>query len=152
MSLLTPEIVSQLAQDIWAALLCEDGILEVRPEEPPGRVLVATTEISGQWNGTVCLSCSRTAALHATATMFGTEEDELTEADIVDALGELVNVVGGSMKSLVPGPSVLSLPTVRPGDQSWVSRLGQLELLQEVYFSWMAEPVVLSVWSAPDGP
>jgi chemotaxis protein CheX len=137
MSLLTTETVAQLTQEIWAALLAADGSSQLLPGDLPGKEVVALAEISGEWNGTVCLSCSRLAARHATAAMFGIPDEELTAADIADAVGELVNVVGGNIKSLVPGPSVLSLPSV-------------IEESQEVRFSWMAEPVVVSVWTAPD--
>jgi chemotaxis protein CheX len=149
MSLLTTETVAQLTQEIWAALLTADGVQELLPGDLPGNEVLATAEISGEWNGTVCLSCSRTAARHATATMFGIADAELTPADITDAVGELVNVVGGNIKSLVPGPSVLSLPSVSEGDESKRAMLGHLELAQEVRFSWMAEPIVVSVWTVP---
>jgi chemotaxis protein CheX len=150
MSLLNTETVAQLTQEIWAALLAADGLPELVPGELPGKEVLAMAEISGEWNGTVCLSCSKTAARHATRTMFGLEDEELTQADITDAVGELVNVVGGNIKSLVPGPSVLSLPRVSEGDEGQSLLLGHLELAQEVRFSWMAEPVVVSVWTAPN--
>ena len=103
--------------------------------------------ISGEWNGTVCVSCSQLAARHATSAMFGMEDDELTADEINDAVGELVNVVGGNIKSLVPGPSVLGLPTVIEGLP--VALPTNLELAHEVRFSWMAEPVVVTVWTEP---
>jgi chemotaxis protein CheX len=149
MSLLTTETVAQLTQEIWAALLAAEGLPELPPGELPGNEVLAMTDISGEWNGTVCLSCSQIAARHATCTMFGIPDEELTEADITDAVGELVNVVGGNIKSLVPGPSVLSLPRVSEGDEGQRLLLGHLELAQEVRFSWMAEPVVVSVWTVP---
>ena len=36
----------------------------------------------------------------------------LDEEDVADALGELANVVGGNVKAVLPGPSVLGLPEV----------------------------------------
>ena len=38
--------------------------------------------------------------------------------DVADAVGELVNMIGGNVKSLMPGPSTLSLPLVRAGRRS----------------------------------
>ena len=145
MTLLTSEAVTQLTQEIWAALFDPDGSAELLPGELPGYDVVARTEISGAWNGTVCLSCSRRAARHATSAMFDLPDDELTQADINDAVGELVNVVGGNIKSLLPGPSVLSLPIV--SEDGLPVLPGHLELAQEVCFSWMAEPVVVTVWA-----
>jgi chemotaxis protein CheX len=36
----------------------------------------------------------------------------LDAEDVDDALGELANVVGGNVKAVLPGPSVLGLPEV----------------------------------------
>jgi chemotaxis protein CheX len=146
MTLLTSETVAELTQEIWSALLAPDGSPQLMLGELPGYDFVATTDISGEWNGSVCLSCSRTAARHATSAMFGLPDEELTAADILDAVGELINVVGGNIKSLVPGPSVLSLPSVCEGQRALP---GHLELAQEVRFSWMEEPIVVSVWTGP---
>jgi len=149
MSMLTAEAVTEITQEIWAALLASDGRSPLLPGDLLTGEVTAQIHISGEWNGTVCLHCSRAAAGHATMSMFGMSEEEVTWADVVDAVGELVNVVGGNIKGLVEGPSVLSLPTVSEG--SAAAPPGHLELAQEVRFSWMAEPVVVSVWAAPAG-
>ena len=39
----------------------------------------------------------------------------MTTADIADALGELANIIGGNVKSLLPEPCALSLPHVLVG-------------------------------------
>ena len=36
----------------------------------------------------------------------------LDDEDVEDGLGELANVVGGNVKAVLPGPSVLGLPEV----------------------------------------
>ena len=43
--------------------------------------------------------------------MFGIEIDETTPDQVNDALGELVNIVSGNIKSFLPEPSHLSLPS-----------------------------------------
>jgi chemotaxis protein CheX len=146
MTLLTTETIADLTQEVWNALLAEDRGPLV-PDEVMGEDVVAMATITGEWNGTVCVSCSRVAARHATSAMFGMEDAELTADEINDAVGELVNVVGGNIKSLVPGPSVLGLPTVVEGTP--VRLPTHLQLTHEVRFSWMAEPVVVSVWTDP---
>jgi chemotaxis protein CheX len=44
--------------------------------------------------------------------MFAMSEDELSEEEIRDAVGEIVNMVGGNLKGIVEGESSLSLPCV----------------------------------------
>ncbi|MGD0810665.1 MAG: chemotaxis protein CheX [Acidimicrobiales bacterium] len=145
--MLTSETVSQLTQEIWAALMAPEGVLELEPGDMADQQVTAVIRISGEWNGSVYLACSRAAARQATATMFGLPDDELTDDDISDAVRELVNVVGGSIKGLVPGPSTLSLPVLGEEGQSHLP--SHLELAHEVRFSWMAEPLIVSVWTGP---
>ncbi|HMK98335.1 MAG TPA: chemotaxis protein CheX [Acidimicrobiales bacterium] len=145
MTMLTNEAVTEITQEIWAALLASDGSSPLLPGDLYSGEVIAEVHISGEWNGTVRLSCSQVAARHATAAMFSMGDDEVTPADVADAIGELVNVVGGNIKGLVEAPSALSLPAVREGGSP--APLGQLELAQEVRFSWMAEPVVVGVWA-----
>ena len=44
--------------------------------------------------------------------MHGRSATDLTSAEVLDAWGELVNMVGGNLKALLPPPSYLSLPHV----------------------------------------
>ncbi|MCU4185661.1 chemotaxis protein CheX [Acidiferrimicrobium sp. IK] len=141
---LTGDMIAELTQDIWSALLNDEGGL--RTGGIGGNDVAATVEISGEWNGTACLSCSEPASRHAAAAMFGMEVDELSGSDVRDAVGELVNVVGGNIKALLPGPTELSLPSVH--DEGDYTPPGHLELTCEVKFTWMDEPVVITLWNA----
>ena len=60
-------------------------------------------------NPSVGLDAEGTAEL--TRTLLGDHAPELLEhEDVVDAFGEIANVVGGNVKAVLPGPSVLGLP------------------------------------------
>ncbi len=143
MSILTTENIMDLTQEIWAAML--SGHAPLLPGDTPAGDMLASVDIVGGWNGTVGLSCSHQAARAATSAIFGIPDAEITEADISDAVGELANVVSGNIKSLVPGPSTLSLPVLHTG--SWTDHPAHLALALEVRCSWMAEPVVVRVWT-----
>ena len=47
--------------------------------------------------------------------MFDVEIEEVSPADVLDAVGELVNIVGGNLKGMLPSPTGLSLPSVTDG-------------------------------------
>jgi chemotaxis protein CheX len=64
----------------------------------------------------------------------------------MDAVGELVNIVGGSVKSLMPQPTVLSLPSVRTGPAADVPGTEMLRLTG----TWMDEPVIIAVLESAD--
>ena len=154
-SALTVEAITELARDTWTSLLADEHGLLPPPggDTTPGSEaaagsIAATVDISGEWNGTACLSCSVAAGRRAAAVMFEMEDDELTAAEVADAVGELINVVGGNIKGLLPNPTSLSLPVVH--DAADFELPAHLELALEVRFTWIDEPVMFTVWTAED--
>ena len=64
--------------------------------------------------------------------MFHLEEQSAGPEDLQDALGELTNMTGGNIKSLLPEPCRLSLPTVAVTNQSF--RIPGSDLVTQVAF------------------
>jgi chemotaxis protein CheX len=62
----------------------------------------------------------------------------------MDTLGELANMLGGSVKALLAGPSMLSLPTVAEGD-SYSMTFPGAEIVSRVDASCSGEPVVVAL-------
>ena len=52
------------------------------------------------------------AAQRAAAAFLAMDEDEVAEDDVVDVMGELANIVGGNVKSMLPSGCFVSLPHV----------------------------------------
>ncbi len=97
-------------------------VLELNPEEcaslpgePRADRVTGCIQISGQWKGAVVLETTTEFATLAAARMLAIDEQKVTDADQQDAIAELTNMVGGNIKSQVPGPSFLSLPSVTTG-------------------------------------
>ena len=88
--------------------------LPVVPSEPTDGPLPVTAfvQITGGWTGTVLVSCTDQLASIVAAAMLDAALDVLDPDDVSDALGEVANMVGGSVKSLMPEAAALSLPTV----------------------------------------
>ncbi len=111
---ISSEEFSRLVESVWAGLLG----LELSPGDSPcsgeacwtGRV-----RITGAWEGRVEVTLSAPLARSAAALMFGMELEEVGDAEIGDAVGELANITGGNVKALLPGPSSLSTPQVEAG-------------------------------------
>ena len=74
----------------------------------------ATIAIGGPWIAMLEVITSAKLARHFAATLFAMTDDELSEPDIHDALGELANVVGGNVKGAIDDVegTTLSLPVV----------------------------------------
>jgi chemotaxis protein CheX len=135
--------VHQLVTEIWGAVLGLDVAPAARADGPRGvRTLTGFVHIGGDWQGTVTLECPADLATTAAATMFGMEEDELGREEVDDALGELTNMTGGGIKSLLPGSCTLSLPTVVEGNDYSVKVPGTEEV-RHLTYACDGHPVVI---------
>ena len=111
--LLDEETVQSIAQEAWSALVGDDEFLVPLPGGLPDDALSSWVDIVGPWNGTVVLTTGRgTAEELARCLLAEHAPPVLDEEDITDGMGELANVVGGNIKAVLPGPSVLGLPEV----------------------------------------
>lgn len=140
-----------ITQEVWSSFLdleltavpCEAAVLT-------GPVLVAVVRISGAWEGAVQLECSPDHAHAAAAAMFAGGAGTTSGDDASDALGELANIVSGNVKSLLPAPSALSIPSVQPIPSSTGSA-GDAEPtapepLRRVAFIAAPGPLHVSIW------
>ncbi|MBI4396257.1 MAG: chemotaxis protein CheX [Elusimicrobia bacterium] len=73
-------------------------------------MLIACIHITGAWEGSVVLECPLVLAQQMAARLFDTEPQSVPSVNVQDLLQELVNMIGGQVKTLLPGPSWLSLP------------------------------------------
>jgi chemotaxis protein CheX len=135
-----------IAEMVWTSYLDPTGehplVVDGVPDPGTGPAeVVATVAISGAWDGRVLLCFSPPAARRAAAALLGIEEaDEVGDGDVADAIGELANIIGGGVKSLMPQPTALSLPAV--------SAHGFPDLGHElcrVTGTWRGEPVSVAV-------
>ena len=83
-----------------------------QPLEHPA--YTAAVYFAGAWTGAVLLECSAPQAIDW-ASRLSPDAGAASEADTRDALGELVNMIGGNLKALLPSGTVLSLPSVVAG-------------------------------------
>lgn len=117
----TLDDVRAVTEEVWAALAGADDVLVPRAAAPgapfeAAGVWSAVVTISGGWQGVVTVELEESLARLLTAQMLAVPDgEEVGDSDIADAVGELVNMVGGNVKSLMPGPSSLSLPSVAAG-------------------------------------
>jgi chemotaxis protein CheX len=133
-------IVLETMLDVHPSFLGHDD-----PPAPSGRTLSAVIHITGAVDGAVVLHVTEPFARVAAARMFGIDPEAAGPTDQQDALGEICNVVGGNIKSLLPEPCRLSLPTVIDGaDYSFripgSSKTGQFSL------EAAGQPLLIRLW------
>jgi chemotaxis protein CheX len=109
--------VREVTAQVWAAMLGldVDGLAESDARSSVvdrGEQLVGSVCIRGAWHGVVAVRCSRSAAVRFAARLLSVAPAEVDDSQAVDAVGELANIVGGNLKTLLPGPSELTTPVV----------------------------------------
>ncbi len=107
------EDLGQIVEEVLTAFLPD--LSPANPEDDEPTTVAAIVHISGTWTGSVVVSCSDDLASRTAASMLEAEPSGLTGEDISDAMGEVANMIGGGVKSMMPEPSVLSLPVVAFG-------------------------------------
>lgn len=107
--------IEQIAQSICATMLNMDVVRMDTANPADERALVVAVQIAGAWMGSVMLELTPEFSRAAAAAMLQLPEADVADADRQDVAAELVNMVGGNLKSLLPAPSYLSLPTIISG-------------------------------------
>lgn len=107
-----------VATETWETMLG----LSLTPSEPEmfgsaERVAVSMVNIVGDVSGTVSVKSSLRTACALAAAVFGLEPELLRTDDIVDGFGEIANIIGGNVKGLLPGSTMVTLPTVAIGHE-----------------------------------
>ena len=108
-----PDEVARMANDLFNAML---GMpFNPEPQDSSGIAapdVQASIRISGDWAAECHVLASDELATRIANGMFGSEAGELSEAEIHDAMGEVVNVIGGNAKGMIDLDCALSLPCV----------------------------------------
>lgn len=124
MTTLTEHIqIIEIAKDIWLSMLTMP-LEELPPTEDHTNEphwATASIHITGEADVSIIMAFSRDMASRVAGSMFDMSPEELAEAEIADACGEMVNIIGGNLKALLPEPSELSLPTVSIGAEHLVT-------------------------------
>ncbi|MCL2455082.1 MAG: chemotaxis protein CheX [Micrococcales bacterium] len=137
--------VYEIAQAVFAAMIDGDeGLLLPWDGDPPviDDPVVSWVEVEGPIVGRAALTTSRDTAHALARALMGMGADEpVSDDDLVDAFGEIANVVGGNVKALLPDQGTLSMPQVAtelpPTDYPMV---------HELHLAWRGDPLDVVIW------
>jgi chemotaxis protein CheX len=154
----TAEALQGIVWQVWTAYLGGTA-----PGELPAAEYVAPFDvtgavaIAGAWHGHVILRCRVDGMAAIAATMLElpanvVRSDDVRLDDVVDAAGELLNIVAGNVKSLLPQPAVVALPQVVIGeaDVLWPGARAACEL-RTGFGGWAVLLTVMEVDGAGSG-
>jgi chemotaxis protein CheX len=105
-------VVNQIVEHVFQTMLGLEVHVVDAPFPPSGDLITAAISLAGSWKGAVLVECGLPEAFLFTSKMIGIDPPTSLNDDVRDALGELANMVGGNLKSVLPGGVGLSLPTV----------------------------------------
>lgn len=112
MSVLSEEELSEVVEVVWMTVL----ELPVTPGSEADLLasdyVMTSITISGAWDGVVRVRASEQFLTCAASHMFSINEEDVEQQDRVDTLTELTNMLGGTVKCLLPEICDLSLPEI----------------------------------------
>lgn len=72
----------------------------------------AAVQITGDWKARLSVVASESFARRISCSMFSLQHDECTREEMLDAWGEVINVIGGNVKGMYEGECSLTIPCV----------------------------------------
>jgi len=137
--------ICDYTESIWKSILS----LDVKPAQngsvdaEKDYALAGCVHITGAWNGTVTIHYPMPLAKQVASIMFDLNGEPVENELIQDALGELTNMTGGNIKSLLPEPCFLSLPAVAMTKSAM--RVPGSELISKITFECNGENFQVSL-------
>ncbi|ABK53558.1 hypothetical protein Acel_1786 [Acidothermus cellulolyticus 11B] len=132
-----------ITREVWMSFLDGDPAgLVAGGHVPDDDRVTGCVQLSGAYVGAIMLELSSAAAQAAAAALFTMPLTQVTPVEVADAIGEITNMVGGNVKSMLPGPSTLSLPAVVYGALT----LPGTEMLRRAELAWRGQPLAVSLW------
>jgi len=112
------EEISQFVNDIWSTFLSVKVSTTSKPFKPKGQgnTLAGCVQITGEWQGSVTLYAPKEIGRKIAATMYSLDEAAVENQQIQDVVGEITNILAGNIKSILPAPCSISLPSVAVTD------------------------------------
>lgn len=142
------DAIRDVTGTIWGALLGLEvqetpfGLLPIGPAE----TLAGHVEIGGGWQGLVAVHCAQGLVRDLAGLMFEVAPANATPEQLVDALGEITNMTGGNLKTVLAEGCDLGQPTVSP-DESFTPLVDDGELVSQLAFECHGHPFVVSVFA-----
>lgn len=143
--------ILQIVQEVFSAMLDQGQVLV---QEHVGRApqfhspVVAYVDMSadtdlGTLNARALLRAESGTAHEIARDLLMLDLGEaVTTDDLVDAFGEIANVVGGNVKALLDAPASLSLPHVSTHDVD----MSGAQFVQDLDFVWRGQALSVSLW------
>ncbi len=107
--------VAQIVESVFETMLSLEAVENGPAWFADESRVSASVHLSGDWNGAVLIECDRSQACRFAGRFLSMEPPESLDDDSRDVLGELANMIGGNLKSILTPGIRLSMPSVVDG-------------------------------------
>lgn len=129
------EYVINATQEVFSTMVMMEPSDDFPLQEPITHFKCSITGMvgfAGTYSGVISMHCPITLAKKITGAMLGMSEEEVVEGgeDLNDAIGEIANMLGGSVKMILSKGGLdvkLSIPTVIAGEDYTVNSLSDID-------------------------
>ena len=104
------DVVCMTVFDMPVSASGQTGLLE-------DECMEARIDILGAWQGRIQVRASQQFLCLAASRVFLKEVHEIDQHDCIDTLTEMTNMLGGTVKCMLPEPCILGLPMIVNCDQ-----------------------------------
>jgi len=73
--------------------------------------VLGNCDLTGAWSGRIEVRLSKGLAIHATSAMLMLPAKAIQAADMLDAAKEIANMIAGTLKSALPRPCAMTVPS-----------------------------------------
>ncbi len=95
--------------------------------------ITAAIFFTNSWKGALIIDCRRSLAFDITAKLMSIGRPDAINDDVRDSMGELANMIGGNLKSILPAGVGLSMPSVVEGSNYSIRICGPNTVHHEVF-------------------
>jgi chemotaxis protein CheX len=103
------------------------------PWPPADELVTAAIYFTEPWKGAMIIECVAGLAFEFTARVMSVPLPVTADADVCDSMGELVNMIAGNFKALMPPETGISIPSVVRGRDYILQMRGSKTLSQIVF-------------------
>jgi chemotaxis protein CheX len=110
-----PSELAQIVEAVFMAMLGLEASECGTSWFPGGDRLTSVVHLAGEWNGAVLVECDRRQACRFAGRFLTMDLPAVVDDVVRDVLGELANMIGGNLKSVLTRGIQLSMPAVVDG-------------------------------------
>jgi hypothetical protein len=103
------------------------------PWPPSEELVTAAIYFTEPWKGAMMLECVLPLAFGFTSRLMSVPLPTTVDADVCDSLAELVNMIAGNFKALMPAETGISIPSIVRG-RDYILQLQGSEALSQIVF------------------